>query len=103
MPDGAIGTPIRRCEDQRFLTSTGQFVDDVNCPGQTYAWMIRSSVAHAAIKRVNTSKAEAGTIGAGAAVTNAVLDALGKKKGVHTIDIPATSHRVWPALQQSNG
>ena len=59
MPDGAIGTPIRRYEDQRFLTSTGQFVDDVNCPGQTYARMVRYSVAHAAIKRVETSKAEA--------------------------------------------
>jgi len=59
MPDGAIGTPIRRREDQRFLTGTGQYVDDVNCPGQTYAWMVRSSVAHAAIKRVDTSKAEA--------------------------------------------
>jgi aerobic carbon-monoxide dehydrogenase large subunit len=59
MPDGAIGTPIRRREDQRFLTGTGQYVDDVNRPGQTYAWMVRSSVAHATIKRVDTSKAEA--------------------------------------------
>lgn len=59
MPDGAIGTPIRRREDQRFLTGTGQYVDDVNRPGQTYAWMVRSSVAHAVIKRVDTSKAEA--------------------------------------------
>jgi aerobic carbon-monoxide dehydrogenase large subunit len=59
MPDGAIGTPIRRREDQRFLTGTGQYVDDVNRPGQTYAWMLRSSVAHAVIKNVDTSKAEA--------------------------------------------
>ena len=59
-------------------------------------------MAHAAIKRVDTSKAEAGTIGAGAAVTNAVLDALGTK-GIHTIDMPATPHRIWQALQQSNG
>lgn len=59
MPDGAIGTPIRRREDQRFLTGTGQYVDDVNRPGQTYAWMLRSSVAHAIIKSVDTTKAEA--------------------------------------------
>lgn len=45
---------------------------------------------------------EAGTIGAGAAVTNAVLDALGTR-GIHDIDMPATSHKVWQALQQSNG
>ena len=59
MPDGAIGTPIRRREDQRFLTGTGQYVDDFNRPDQTYAWMVRSSVAHAVIKSVDTSKAEA--------------------------------------------
>tara|TARA_R110000868_G_scaffold28525_6_gene106896 strand:- start:29040 stop:31409 length:2370 start_codon:yes stop_codon:yes gene_type:complete len=59
MPDGAIGTPIRRREDQRFLTGAGQYVDDFNRPGQTYAWMVRSSVAHAAIKSVDISKAEA--------------------------------------------
>ena len=58
MPDGAIGTPIRRREDQRFLTGTGRYVDDFNRPGQTYAWMVRSSVAHALIKSVDTSKAE---------------------------------------------
>ncbi|MEX2454682.1 MAG: molybdopterin cofactor-binding domain-containing protein, partial [Rhodospirillaceae bacterium] len=43
---------------------------------------------------------EAGTIGAGAAVMNAVVDAL-SAQGIHTLDMPATSHRVWQALQQS--
>jgi carbon-monoxide dehydrogenase large subunit len=47
MPDGAIGAPIRRREDKRFLTCAGQYVDDINRPGQTYAWILRSSVAHA--------------------------------------------------------
>lgn len=59
MPDGSIGTPIKRREDQRFLTGAGQYVDDFNRPGQTHAWMVRSSVAHAKIKSVDTSKAEA--------------------------------------------
>lgn len=59
MPDGSIGTPIKRREDQRFLTGAGQYVDDFNRPGQTHAWMLRSSVAHARIKSVDTSKAEA--------------------------------------------
>ena len=45
---------------------------------------------------------EAGTIGAGAAVINAVVDALGSV-GVHDIDMPASPHRIWRALQRSNG
>ena len=106
MPDGAIGAPIRRREDQRFPTGAGQYVDDINRPGQTYAWILRSSVAHAIIKNVDTSKAEAapGVVKTltGAAVTNAVLDALGTQ-GIHDIDMPARPNRVWQALQQSNG
>ena len=45
---------------------------------------------------------EAGTIGASAAVVNAVIDALGSV-GVHEIDMPASPHRIWQALQRSNG
>jgi carbon-monoxide dehydrogenase large subunit len=41
---------------------------------------------------------EAGTVGALAAVTNAVLDAVGKA-GVHHVDMPCTPHRVWSWLQ----
>ncbi|MEK9645352.1 MAG: xanthine dehydrogenase family protein molybdopterin-binding subunit [Alphaproteobacteria bacterium] len=59
MPDGAIGAPIKRREDQRFLTGEGRYVDDLNRPGQTYAWFLRSSVAHANIQKVDTSMADA--------------------------------------------
>ena len=41
---------------------------------------------------------EAGTVGALAAVTNAVLDALWDQ-GVHRVDMPATPLRVWNWLQ----
>ncbi len=41
---------------------------------------------------------EAGTIGAGPAIMNAVVDAL-SEKGIDHIDMPATPHRVWQALQ----
>ena len=41
---------------------------------------------------------EAGTIGACPAIMNAVVDAL-REKGVRHIDMPATPHRVWQALQ----
>jgi carbon-monoxide dehydrogenase large subunit len=43
---------------------------------------------------------EAGTIGAGAAVMNAVQDAL-VSAGVKHLDMPATPHNVWRALQQA--
>ncbi len=58
MPDGSIGTPVKRFEDQRFLTGRGRYVDDINLPGQTYAHIMRSSVAHAAIRSVDLSRAE---------------------------------------------
>ncbi|OWT57527.1 xanthine dehydrogenase family protein molybdopterin-binding subunit [Candidimonas nitroreducens] len=41
---------------------------------------------------------EAGTIGSPPAVINALLDAL-EPLGVHDIDMPATPHRVWQAIQ----
>ena len=42
---------------------------------------------------------EAGTVGALAAVTNAVLDALWDE-GVRHVEMPFTPHRVWGWLQQ---
>ncbi|MEX2454680.1 MAG: hypothetical protein WD470_08245, partial [Rhodospirillaceae bacterium] len=54
-----MGAPIKRREDLRFLTGTGHYVDDIDRPGQTHAWILRSSLAHARIKRIDTSKAEA--------------------------------------------
>ena len=33
-----IGAAIRRKEDRRFLTGTGQFVDDVTLPHCTRPW-----------------------------------------------------------------
>jgi carbon-monoxide dehydrogenase large subunit len=41
---------------------------------------------------------EAGCVGAPPAVMNAILDAL-RPLGVKHLDMPATSHRVWNAIQ----
>jgi aerobic carbon-monoxide dehydrogenase large subunit len=41
---------------------------------------------------------ESGTIGAAPAVQNAVVDAL-SHLGIRHIDMPATPHRVWDAIQ----
>ena len=45
---------------------------------------------------------EAGTVGAAPAYVNALLNAL-SAKGVTHIDMPATPHKVWQALHESNG
>jgi aerobic carbon-monoxide dehydrogenase large subunit len=45
---------------------------------------------------------EAGAIGAPAALMNAVLDAL-SAKGVKHLDMPASPHRVWQAIQGAAG
>ena len=51
-----IGAPVKRKEDQRFITGKGQYTDDINRPGQTYAVFVRSPHAHANIKRIDSSK-----------------------------------------------
>ncbi|GGH26050.1 carbon monoxide dehydrogenase [Alsobacter metallidurans] len=52
-----IGAPVRRKEDFRFITGKGQYTDDINRPGQTYAAFVRSPHAHAVIKSVDASAA----------------------------------------------
>ncbi|MBL8700620.1 MAG: xanthine dehydrogenase family protein molybdopterin-binding subunit [Alphaproteobacteria bacterium] len=54
-----IGVAVRRKEDQRFLTGRGTYTDDISRPGQTHAYILRSSEPHATIKRIDVSKAKA--------------------------------------------
>ena len=37
-----IGAAVRRKEDFRFITGKGQYTDDINRPGQTWAVFVRS-------------------------------------------------------------
>ena len=64
MPDTAgspsgIGASVKRVEDFRFLTGNGNYTDDINRPGQTYAYILRSPHAHAKITSLDTSAAKA--------------------------------------------
>src|SRR6266446_6858779 len=54
-----IGTPVRRREDYRFLIGRGTYTDDINRPGQLYAYILRSSHANARITAIDTSAATA--------------------------------------------
>ncbi|MGN6795805.1 MAG: aerobic carbon-monoxide dehydrogenase large subunit [Streptosporangiaceae bacterium] len=51
--------PVPRKEDARFLRGMGTFVDDVALPGMLYAAILRSPLAHAKIRSVDTAAAQA--------------------------------------------
>ncbi len=52
-----IGASVRRKEDRRFITGTGHYTDDINRPGQSYAYFVRSPHAHATIKSIDAKAA----------------------------------------------
>ncbi|HVO02826.1 MAG TPA: xanthine dehydrogenase family protein molybdopterin-binding subunit [Candidatus Cybelea sp.] len=54
-----IGARVKRKEDFRFLTGRGTYTDDINRPGQTYAYILRSPHAAADIVKIDASKAKA--------------------------------------------
>jgi len=52
-----IGSRIERVEDLRFVQGRGQFVDDLNRPGQWHAAIVRSSLAHGRIRSIDAGTA----------------------------------------------
>jgi len=52
-----IGRPVRRKEDLRLVTGRGEFSDDINAPGQAYAYILRSPHAHARIRGIDPGEA----------------------------------------------
>ena len=53
-----IGQPVSRSEDPLLLTGEGTFTDDISLPGQLYAYMIRSTIAHGNIISIDAAEAE---------------------------------------------
>lgn len=53
-----MGQPIRRIEDQRFVTGTGTYTDDVNREGQSWLAVLRSPFAHANLSSIDTTAAK---------------------------------------------
>jgi carbon-monoxide dehydrogenase large subunit len=54
-----VGESIIRSEDQRILTGTGHYIDDVQLPGMLHATFVRSTIAHATITSVDVTDARA--------------------------------------------
>ena len=52
-----IGQPIRRREDVRFVTGTGQYLDDIRLPGMLHAAILRSPHSHARVRGIDDSAA----------------------------------------------
>jgi CO/xanthine dehydrogenase Mo-binding subunit len=54
---GFIGVNVPRKEDKRLVQGEGVFVDDIKRHGMAYVHFVRSPYAHAAISRIDVSKA----------------------------------------------
>ena len=54
-----VGQPVTRTEDPVLLRGEGRYTDDLNEPGQAYAYMVRSQYAHGIIRGIDTAAAKA--------------------------------------------
>ena len=54
-----VGQPVPRTEDPLLLRGEGRYTDDLNEPGQAYAYIVRSQYAHGLLKKINIEKAAA--------------------------------------------
>ena len=53
-----IGEPVPRTEDPILLRGQGRYTDDLNEPGQAYAYIVRSQYAHGVLRGIATEKAK---------------------------------------------
>ncbi len=75
---------IKRVEDDRLLTGTGGFTDNLSRPNQAHVFLVRSPHAHARIVRIDTAAARK-AVGVVAVYTWADME----KDGVGTFSFPA--------------
>ena len=54
---GGMGHSVKRKEDPRFIRGKGEYIEDVNLPGQLWLDIVRSPYAHATIKGIDASEA----------------------------------------------
>jgi carbon-monoxide dehydrogenase large subunit len=93
------GQAIRRVEDQRFITGSGRYTDDIQLPNQCHLYVFRSPYAHALIRKVDVSAAKAAP-GVLAVYTANELSAAGVRD-ITGADLPPFSlDGARPALQQ---
>lgn len=54
---GGLGASRKRVEDDAFIRGRGNYTEDIKLPGMLHMEILRSPVAHARIKAIDTSKA----------------------------------------------
>jgi len=52
-----VGQPVTRTEDPVLLRGEGRYTDDLNEPGQAYAYIVRSQHAHGILRGIRTEAA----------------------------------------------
>ncbi len=53
----AVGQSLPRTQDESLLRGEGRYTDDVSLPGQAYAHILRSPIAHGEIRGIGTAAA----------------------------------------------
>jgi aerobic carbon-monoxide dehydrogenase large subunit len=71
-----LGQSVRRVEDQRFITGSGRYTDDIDLPGQAYGYVLRSPEAHARIASIDVGAARSAP-GVLDVITGAEIEATG--------------------------
>ena len=94
MSETGISVFVRRKEDRRFLTGNCNYLGDMNVAGQTYAYFVRLPIKHSGL-RAAVELVRGRQTGR---VDQRVIDAL-SPLGATNIDMPATSQKVWQAIQ----
>ena len=54
---GGLGASRKRVEDNRFIRGKGNYVDDIVLPGMLHMEVLRSPLAHARIRSIDTAAA----------------------------------------------
>jgi len=54
-----VGQPVKRFEDQTLITGKGRYTDDLAFENAAHAYVLRARVAHANIRKIDTSAAKA--------------------------------------------
>lgn len=91
------GQAIRRVEDQRFLTGTGRYTDDVTLPDQAVGYVLRSPYPHAELRAVDVEAArEAPGVLAVYTAADLTADGIGDKPVVVRPKDPEGNRMVSP-------
>ncbi|HEV7535376.1 MAG TPA: xanthine dehydrogenase family protein molybdopterin-binding subunit, partial [Acidimicrobiia bacterium] len=56
-PGSLLGNAVRRVEDPEILLGRASYVDDLDIPGVLHLAFVRSSVAHAELRSIDTAEA----------------------------------------------